>query len=266
MSKSDNEETRLAVTDSSEIEDGDDSTSDVPSGWTNVSAMYAQYPWLRAAVSAIPMIGGSLDQILSSSGADFESQRVKDWLTDLDNAFRKLEEDFERFKLERTEASYNLIVSAFRAALSTESKRARQNVTSVVTNALVKGDNSFEEARTVLALIGKLRKAHVDVLNVAYRMPVCEQALQGMKVVVFSKKGLLLDEWDCPQYLPEQLPDYPPAMLRVICAELASFGLFRDEGINRHDIRPGDWYALTDTADWFANWVTPRVNTGSTDS
>lgn len=127
---------------------------------------------MRAGMAAIPIIGGSINELLSLVLAPALQRRRDEWLKDLADVVEELEKRFDGFdpkNLSGNEAFVSATIHATRVALSTHQKDKRGMLRNALLNiSLSKGPNE-ELQQIFLNAIDTFTCSHVKVLDFLWR-------------------------------------------------------------------------------------------------
>lgn len=125
----------------------------------------------RAALSAIPVIGGTITEVLSMVLAPAVSRRRDEWLKELADGLDRLEERVEGFKVEdlaSNDAFVSATIQATRAATATHQKEKREYLCNVLLKVAL-GKTPGEELQHVfISAIDAFTASHVKVLSVLW--------------------------------------------------------------------------------------------------
>jgi|SRR2546426_5022079 len=215
------------------------------------SEQYGEQISLRALVQAIPYVGGSLDTLLVGQGAQIQKRRVEEFLKDLDQRMRLVE---NVQVLKPTDELFDLMINAFDGVVRTRSQEKRKRFASVVASQ-ISAPREWDEADAALRLVNQLTDFHVAILTVARNAPLCGAPFEGLRVITLAPKPLGDEAVVKPTFLPSALPGYSEPVLRMACSELVGHGLLHDEGIGRWDGKPLLYFIATDLTAWFFAWL-----------
>jgi hypothetical protein len=123
----------------------------------------------RAALAVIPVIGGTITEVLSIVLAPAVSRRRDEWFKELANGLDRLEETVEGFRVEdlvSNDAFVSAAIQATRVATATHQKEKRECLRNALLN-LALGKTPGEELQHVfINAIDAFTASHVKVLNV----------------------------------------------------------------------------------------------------
>ena len=127
---------------------------------------------VRAGLAAIPIVGGSINEMLSLILAPSVERRRGEWLKDLANVVEELEKQvvgFDPKNLSENEAFISATIRATRVALSTHQKDKREMLRNALLNIAI-GKAPREELQQVfLNVIDAFTCSHVKVLNFLWK-------------------------------------------------------------------------------------------------
>lgn len=202
---------------------------------------------LRAAVQAIPYVGGPIDTLLSGHAGKIQEERFRSFMDDLDTRLRRLE---GLAKVEGDEQFFDFMLNVFDSVLKARSEEKRARFAQIVTNQ-VKGDRDWEDADTAVRLLGDLSDIHVAVLRETLNAPLCGPPFENMRVISLAAQELEPETGNRPVMLVDALSGYSPLALRMTCSELTARGLLHDEGVGRWDLGTLQYLVPTELTSWF---------------
>jgi len=214
-------------------------------------AKYADTVGLRAAMQAIPYIGGPLDTLLAGSAARIHLRRVEEFAHELHQRLEGVELLAANLK---DDAFADLVLTTFEKVARTRSEGKRSRFARIITRQVIEGAR-WEEAESAVRLLGDLEDVHLEVLGVAFAAPSDTKGFEGLRVITIATSPFPDDSGNGPLALSDALPHYGSPALRMACAELMARGLLHDEGIGRWDLDAMQCFVPTDLADWFAAWI-----------
>ncbi|MGE3598355.1 MAG: hypothetical protein AB7N70_22655 [Dehalococcoidia bacterium] len=212
---------------------------------------YRDRTTLRAAVQAIPYVGGPIDTLLSGHAGRRQEARFASFLDDLDNRLRRIE---DQPKIEETDEFFDLILDVFERVIRSRSRAKRERFAQIIVNQ-VQGGRDWDTAGEVVRLLDGLSDIHMEVLREALSAPPCDSPFDGLNVISLAVDDLAGDDIIRPTKLKEALPGYSAIALRMACSELVARGLLHDEGIGRWDFGALQYLVPTDLARWFVRQV-----------
>jgi predicted protein tyrosine phosphatase len=212
---------------------------------------YADLYALRAAVQAIPYVGGPLDTLLTGGVAQIQLSRIEDFLTKFDARLHDVEGVSANLS---DDAFSDLVLMTFDKVTRTRSEAKRNRFARIVARQVVDG-TSWEDAENAVRLLAELEDLHMEVLRVAMTAPESGPPFEGLRVVCLQ----LSADFEAMQpgllRLGDALPDSTQPALRMACAELAARGLLHDTGIGRWGTGGMNYFVATDLAVWFSGWI-----------
>ena len=201
---------------------------------------------LRAAIKAIPQIGGSLDMLLSGAGAKIKRQRLAHFVSELSDRLEKLETtpslDEDSF--------FDLVMYAIEQSVRTR-KKVKRDLFARVIARYVSESREPDEIEMALRVISELDEIHFEMLRVALEAPICAGAFSGLRLVSIGIASSNADFGGVtPPNLIECLDGWPQEVIPLAASELVSKALLFDEGLQRWDQKPLEYLVATDTAHW----------------
>jgi hypothetical protein len=122
----------------------------------------------RAALAAIPLVGGSITEVLSMVLAPAVERRKDQWLRELADGLDEVEAKVDGFKIENLqhdEAFVSAVIQASRSAISTHKQEKREALRNALLNiALGRGPGQDEE-QIFLRYIDELTPWHIRILK-----------------------------------------------------------------------------------------------------
>lgn len=212
---------------------------------------YAETTTLRAAVQAIPFIGGSLDALIGGEGQKIQQRRVAHFISELDARLRKIEDP--RSELSE-EDLFDLMLATFERVAKARSESKRIRFAQVISKQVAAG-GTINDAETAIRLIGELEDIHIAVLNTALHAPLAPSPFDGLRIVTIARSPVFGTDGSTPPKLQDVFANYPESMLRLVCSELVAKGLLRDEGIGRWDTKGMEYFVPTELAGWLYTWI-----------
>jgi hypothetical protein len=129
---------------------------------------------IRAGLAAIPLVGGSVTELMSIVLTPAVARRRDEWLKELADALEKLEKKVEGFKFENlaeNEAFISATIQATRIAIGTHQKEKREYLRNALLN-IATGKNSDEIKQQIfLNAVEAFSTVHVKALNLIWRTP-----------------------------------------------------------------------------------------------
>jgi len=221
--------------------------------FVEASKNYSGIPFLRAAVKAIPYLGGSLDTFFAWKGEKWRNERLMDFLDILDQRMLRIERskilvDFE------SEDFLELIVEAMKNVAQAKSEQKRKCFCSIVVNKITT-TKTWDEAIAASRLLASLEEIHISILTLAYSPYLLEK-----KKPFVGAKGIFLPNPDTAQKergenLLIHFPHLAHSTLHTACEELTQKGLLH---VNARSGTTGYSIHFLPTAHglWFTKWIT----------
>ena len=137
----------------------------------------------RAALAAIPVIGGTLTEVLSLVLAPAVSRRRDTWFKELADGLEKAERRIGGFSIEnlaQDEAFVSAVIEATRSAISTHKHEKRQALRNALLNIALHHFSDEDEEQTFLRYIEELTVWHLRILK-CFEDPPRLLAAQGVQ-------------------------------------------------------------------------------------
>jgi hypothetical protein len=123
----------------------------------------------RAAVSAIPVVGGPLQVAFENVFGSPIEKRKQEWLEELANAFEELQARVKELTPERlveNEAFVTVVMQASQVAIRNHQEVKREALRNAVMNSALPNSPNEDEQLTFLRLIDQLTPSHLRLLSV----------------------------------------------------------------------------------------------------
>jgi hypothetical protein len=212
---------------------------------------YADKYVVRAAVQAIPWIGGSLDTLVTGGIARIQLQRVEDFLAELNLRMQLVERAAANLE---DDAFSDFVFAALESAARARSQEKRSRLAQVIRRQ-VEDALPWDDADNALRLTGTLEEMHFRVLGAVMSAPVLGEPFNGLRVVALEPQVQEGASRSMAMDLNAALQEYDLATLRLACSELVARGLLRDEGVGRIGTKAMNYFVATDLAQWLDGWL-----------
>jgi len=212
------------------------------------SERYGELTLVRAAVQAIPWVGGTLDTLLSGRGSKIQYERVIHFLAELDARLHQL----EAVEGINEEGFYDLMLNVFDSVIRARSEKKRVRFAQLVANQIAFA-RSWEDAEMAASLLRDLTETHVAILEAALQAPVCARPFEGLRVVTVHMEKKTSGATSLPRR--DALTFVKAEAIGMACSELVSRGLLLDEGVSRLDTSAMEFFVLTNLGRWFLDWL-----------
>ncbi len=227
---------------------------DKTSGFTQVSSSYAEKFPLRAAIQAIPWVGGSIDTLFAGVGAKWQYDRLDKFLKVLHERLGRIEKLDSLEAIQPSEPLYDFTMRVFDHVLRTRSDEKRRRFAAIVAHQ-VQHPLTWDEADAMTRLLGDLSDLHVDILVQIKNAPLLADPFHGLRVVKVAPIERIEDRPPHVTNLRTLLPGINLAALQLACSELAARGLLHDEGVGRVGVSAMTCFIATQLADDFLKWI-----------
>lgn len=206
---------------------------------------------LRAAIQAIPYVGGPIDTLLGGQGSKIQEQRLTHFLNEISSKIERLE---TKRDLVPSEELFDFVVSSFDSVIKARSEDKRKRFAEIFSKQIEKQEN-WEEAEAASRFLNDLSDLHILVLKEAVTTTPCSTPFTGLRIICFKSTPVGYDSQYPPKILVNELSSYSELALKMACSELMSKGLLYDEGVGRWDTKAMEYLAPTELADWFIDWI-----------
>jgi len=140
---------------------------------TRASIVYEEQTLFRAAINAIPYVGGTIDVLFSSIGQKFSAKRIEFFIDELKNEISHLQETTINKDYLEKEEGFDLILKGFNASARTRQKEKLILYARIIKNSLTNG-REFEEdePETFLKIVEELSVKELRVAMCLYKLKI----------------------------------------------------------------------------------------------
>lgn len=223
--------------------------TDLQNQLVRASHEYSNRTVLRAAIQAIPYIGGPLDVMFAGPVQTWREQRILGFLAELNARVSAVEA--QEFTPTPELSEYFITVVEHVARARTQEKRSY--FAKLVVNQ-VRRNRSWDEAESATRLVSELSERDLEVLLVAVTTHPCSGPYDGLRVISLDERWPG-DQPLQPLVLRERFPDWPLHALRLSVSGLTARGLLRDEGAGAFDTKAMTYLIVTDLGEWLVEWL-----------
>ena len=249
MIKKDSEPATLA------IREGAESNADNDPGWLiKKSADYEKLFPLRAAIQAIPVMGGTIDTMLAGLGARWQAKRLEDFVQKLSSRLSEVEAAQSASVLAPSEPLYDFVRQVFEHVVKTRSEEKRLRFANVVAHQ-IRTLASWDDAEEAARILSDLSEFDLAVLTTVTQALPCGEPFAGMRLAIFIPPPERVAMTPPPLDLPSAFPAAPHRALLLSVSRLISLGLLRDEGIGRWGTKPLNYVVASGLGEWFMRWI-----------
>lgn len=189
------------------------------------SRVYADQTLVRAAINAIPFIGGSLDILLSSSGQNFVIRRIEKFISELNNQLGQLEKSKVNHDFLETEEGFDLAIKAFNSASKTRQNEKLKLYAKIVKSALTEGKEYQEDdPELYLQIVEELSVKELRVAKCLYELKEVKNKNPEQDNPNDKQDGMTNDAW----WLSKQYPEFEKDELVSIFVRLERTGLIKE--------------------------------------
>jgi len=204
---------------------------------------------------------GPIDTFLSGLGAHYQSNRVQDFLTDLDLRVKRIEGRFDLPTIQPTEEWIDFIIQVIDYVHRSRSEEKRQRFAQLVINQCIH-PRHWDEAEIACRMIGELTDHHIKMLDLTLKAPVSQEVHKGHRVVtLFAEKYFDGQKGIVHPNIRNHFLQLDDRALEMIVSELAARGLLRDVGVG--GFGGGIYMAFfeaTELAQWLMDWIAEPKN------
>ena len=126
----------------------------------------------RATLAAIPVLGGSITELVSLVLSPAVQRRRDEWFKDLADAVERLERRVEGFRIEtlaQNESFVSATIQATRIALATHQQEKRGMLRNALLNIALGAEQNEDLQQAYLTAIEAFTPSHVKVLNFLWK-------------------------------------------------------------------------------------------------
>jgi hypothetical protein len=137
----------------------------------------------RAALAAIPVVGGSITEVMSMVLAPAITRRRDTWLKELADALDQVEQKVDGFKVENLkddEAFVSAVIDATRTAIGTHKDEKRAALRNALLNIALHRSTDEDQQQIFLRYIDELTVWHLRILQL-FQNPPMHLAFKGIK-------------------------------------------------------------------------------------
>lgn len=132
--------------------------------------IYSQKTVLRAAVNAIPYVGGSIDVLLLNRGQKIVEQRVSLLFERIKDDLEQIKEDMIDKKFLETDEFFDLLRKAIELSIKTRDKEKIKLYAHILRNALLKTTVNKETGEEYIEVLSELSIKELSLAKVIYEM------------------------------------------------------------------------------------------------
>lgn len=217
----------------------------------DLSNEYSDLTKTRAAIQLIPHVGSALDTLLSGEGAKFQQNRINEFIQILYERLSHIEAKFDTLA---TEEFFDFIRFTFESVAKSKSRLKRERFVSIIEKK-IKSDHSWNEAELATRLLSNLTDEHISILLFATAAPICQSPFEGLRVIKILDRHYGRKEHAGPKPISDCFPQMPLKFQSLLCSDLVSNGLLKDDGVGRMDTKAMELFVVTDLGEWFLAWI-----------
>jgi len=142
----------------------------------------------RAALAAIPFVGGSITEVLSLVLAPAVTRRRDTWLKELADGLEEAERKIDGFTVEnltQDEAFVSAVIEATRSAISTHKDEKRDALRNGLLNIALRRSTDEDQQQTFLRYIDELTVWHLRILTL-FQDPPKQLTAKGVKTNYYA--------------------------------------------------------------------------------
>jgi hypothetical protein len=189
------------------------------------SKVYADQTVVRAAINAIPFIGGSLDILLSSTGQNFVIKRIETLISELNVQLQQLDNSKINHEFLETEVGFDLVIKAFNSASRTRQNEKLKLYAKILKGALTEGKEYQEDdPELYLQIIEELSVKELRVAKCLFELKEVKKIHPEQDNPDNNQDGMTNDAW----WLSKQFPEFDKDELVSIFVRLERTGLIKE--------------------------------------
>lgn len=173
----------------------------------------------KAAVNAIPVVGGPLGSLMSDFIPTEIDKRRDSLLLELEEEFKRLE---EKIDIETIKKPYfiSLFLQSFRSAMATEKDEKLNCYKAIILNTAIMQDPNIDEMKIMLRITDNLTPLHIKLLKIFTNPPTYLENNPEIKAKFgnISMGGI-------SALTSITLPDYSPDLIDIASKDLDSMSL-----------------------------------------
>ncbi|WP_417335346.1 hypothetical protein [Halobacteriovorax marinus] len=211
-----------------------------------LSSGYGDLTLVRALIQAIPWAGGSLDTLMGSSGQRYREKRIESLIKHLSDEIQKIGNK-SLSSINDSEELYDMMLLALEQSTRTRSEEKKKRFAKIIAHQII-SPIDWDVADTIMRLISQLSEPHIELLQFALNAPVCNGSFDGLKVIAFSNFKKTVDDEIQPILIMSGFQNQEESLIRLLCMELVSMGLLKDEGVGRFGTGAMTYFVATGVA------------------
>jgi hypothetical protein len=212
----------------------------------------------RAALAAIPIVGGSITEVVSMVLAPSIARRRDEWLKELADGLDEVERKVEGFKTENLGQNENFVsavIEASRSAISTHKSEKRAALRNALLNIALHRGPEEDQQQMFLRYIDEFTIWHVRILAL-FRDPPKYLAAKGVRTNYYMGGGSQVLEDVYPELKGQR------ELYDQISSDLNARGLFNSPHFLNATMSPQGMVSkrTTPLADRFLDFITSPVD------
>ena len=165
--------------------------SDLEKSLSAAFQKYSELTLLRAAIAAIPYIGGPIDILLSSKASKITQRRLGEFIDFVTAEMAKLDQQTIDREFIESEEFYDLLMKAFDRSIRTRSTEKKRVYARILRAGVESGGADSTTAEDYLDIVAELSEAEIVIARKLYdRMRLNPKWIEGRQYNWASKRGL----------------------------------------------------------------------------
>lgn len=169
------------------------------------------YTALRAAVNAIPIVGGSIDAVLSELVGRNSEKRMLSLIEELEKEFEQLHEEVINKEFIKSDEWTDLIRLSVEKTIRIRNENKIRAIAKIITDSAKKDKLEVDHAEDLIDILGELREEEAKVLSLIY-----SKKLEGIDI---TSNGI---------EIKDELPENMVNRLHFILKRLEGLGLISE--------------------------------------
>ncbi len=185
------------------------------------SSFYNDENGLRAAIMAIPIIGGQLDLLLSSPGQKFVEERLRYLIDELQNEMSAVQEHLINKDFIGKEEGFDLIQKTFIATAKTRQREKLKVFAQILRGGLTLKEKTHDP-ELYLRIVDELTVKELEVALLLYEVK------EIRKIIIEEKRENQHGMTNDPYWFSKHYTQYSRDELEYILPRIANTGLIKE--------------------------------------
>jgi hypothetical protein len=146
---------------------------------------YTEQSVIRAAITAIPWVGGPLDLLISSKGQKIVEKRILLLLEELKKQMKEITEEMINKEFLDSEEWFDLVIKALDSAMKTRSELKVKLYAQILKNAVIESGQEEYSPEEYMYVISELTPKEIEIASVIYKVQTGESKNEGENELQF---------------------------------------------------------------------------------